>query len=50
MNVFEKLPKSLKKTIRYIYQDITTLEKLDEIEKELRFHLQKRKNQLEMEK
>ncbi|MFD1637404.1 LytR family transcriptional regulator [Evansella tamaricis] len=48
MKLFDTLPKSIKKTIRYINQDIHSLEKLSLIEKELLDHLQRRKEQLEM--
>lgn len=50
MKVFEQLPKSMKKAIRYIHQDVTCIEKLDQIEKELIKHLQKRKETLKIGK
>jgi hypothetical protein len=36
MKSFDDLPKSIKKTIRYIKQDVNDIEKLEEIERELR--------------
>ncbi|MDQ0254453.1 hypothetical protein J2S74_001832 [Evansella vedderi] len=49
MKLFDKLPKSIKKSIRYINQDVTSLDKLLQIEKELNKHIQKRKKQLDGE-
>ncbi|MFD2656620.1 LytR family transcriptional regulator [Gracilibacillus thailandensis] len=46
MKLFNNLPKSVKKTIRYIYQDVKSIEKLEQIEKELVTHIEKRKEQL----
>ncbi|MDG5789297.1 LytR family transcriptional regulator [Evansella sp. AB-P1] len=46
MKVFDKMPKSIKKTIRYIHQDVNSLEKLVEIERELMLHMNKRKEML----
>jgi hypothetical protein len=46
MRAFKALPKSLKKTIRYIVQDVHSLEKLEFIEKTIQFYIQKRKAEL----
>jgi hypothetical protein len=46
MEAFKQLPKSIKKTIRYIFQDVDSLEKLEFIEKTIFFYIQKRKAQL----
>jgi hypothetical protein len=46
MKAFKQLPKSIKKTIRYIVQDVDSLEKLEFIEKTIHFYIQKRKAQL----
>jgi hypothetical protein len=46
MEAFKQLPKSIKKTIRYIIQDVNSLEKLELIEKTINFYIKKRKSQL----
>ena len=47
MNPFDQLPKSLKKLLRYINQDVNSLDKLEQIEKTLEFYINKRKFVLE---
>ncbi|PTR45863.1 LytR family transcriptional regulator [Geobacillus thermodenitrificans] len=44
--IFQQLPKSVKKTIRYILQDVQSLEKLERIEKTIHYYIQKRKKEL----
>jgi hypothetical protein len=46
MRNFNNLPKSVKKTLRYIYQDIHSLEKLEEIETQIVLMIKKRKKEL----
>ena len=46
MSLFQQLPKSLKKTIRYILQDVHSLEKLEWMEKTIHYYIQKRKKEL----
>jgi len=46
MPSFQQLPKSMKKTIRYILQDVQSLEKLERIEKTIHYYIQKRKKEL----
>ncbi|WP_256240787.1 LytR family transcriptional regulator [Bacillus sp. V3B] len=46
MNIFDQLPKSLKKTVRYILQDIHSIDKLEEIQRILNKYINKRKQQL----
>ncbi|ATA61615.1 hypothetical protein GS458_3188 [Geobacillus stearothermophilus] len=46
MPSFQQLPKSVKKTIRYILQDVHSLEKLEWMEKMIRYYIQKRKKEL----
>ncbi|BDG45211.1 hypothetical protein BV455_02000 [Parageobacillus caldoxylosilyticus] len=43
---FQQLPKSMKKMIRYILQDVQSLEKLERIEKTIHYYIQKRKKEL----
>ncbi|MFB5282772.1 LytR family transcriptional regulator [Peribacillus sp. Hz7] len=47
MNIFDKLPKSVKKTLRYIKQDIHSIDKLEEIQKVLNNQIDKRKQQIQ---
>ena len=47
LNIFDKLPKSIKKTLRYIKQDIHSIDKLEEIQKVLNTQIDKRKQQLQ---
>ena len=49
MKLFDTLLKSIKKTIRYIHQDVKSVEKLEEIERQLVLNLQKRKEVLKAE-
>jgi hypothetical protein len=44
---FNKLPKSLKKTLRYIKQDVHSVDKLEEINKIVTIYIDKRKQQLQ---
>ena len=46
MHIFDQLPKSVKKTLRYILQDVHSIDKLEEIQKALNIHINKRKQQL----
>ncbi|SHP74386.1 Uncharacterised protein [Mycobacteroides abscessus subsp. abscessus] len=46
MKPFDKLPKNIKKTIRYINQDTNSLEDLERLEKTLYSIIEKRKKQL----
>jgi hypothetical protein len=46
LNIFDKLPKSVKKTLRFIKQDVHSIDKLEEIQKVLNAHINKRKQQL----
>lgn len=46
MNPFDQLPKSIKKTIRFIKQDVYSIEKLETIEKELLRYISERKKEL----
>ena len=46
MKNFNKLPKSIKKSIRYISQDIKDIEKLEEIERTLFHFIKARKTEL----
>ncbi|AGX06285.1 MULTISPECIES: hypothetical protein [Bacillus] len=46
MKDFDRLPKSIKKTIRYINQDVKTIEQLDRIEKKLNQQLADRRKKL----
>ena len=47
MTIFDKLPKSVKKTLRYILQDVHSIDKLEEIQRILNMYINKRKQQLE---
>jgi hypothetical protein len=49
MKDFDRLPKSIKKTIRYINQDVKTIEQLDLIEKKLKQQLADRRKKLLMD-
>jgi hypothetical protein len=46
---FDQLPKSIKKSLRYINQDIKSVEKLEQLEKILQNSIKKRKLQLKNE-
>ncbi|MDQ0974593.1 hypothetical protein QFZ31_004471 [Neobacillus niacini] len=46
---FDQLPKSIKKSLRYINQDIKSIEKLEKLEKTLQIYIKKRKLQLKNE-
>jgi hypothetical protein len=46
MEQFKQLPKSRKKTIRYIIQDVNSVEKLEFIEKTINYYIKKRRSQL----
>lgn len=46
MKSFDTLPKSIKKTLRYINQDVQSLEKLEQIEKIMNYYIDKRKHHL----
>ncbi|WP_197218052.1 LytR family transcriptional regulator [Cytobacillus firmus] len=46
MKDFDAFPKSIKKALRYIQQDIKSLEKLECIEQELFMKINKRKREL----
>ncbi len=50
MKRFDQLPKSIKKTIRYISQDVETIEDLEQLENLLAVSIQKKKRQLLAEK
>lgn len=50
MKPFDKLPKSIKKTIRYINQDIKSIEDLESLEKTLIIKIDLRKQQLKVNK
>jgi hypothetical protein len=47
LTIFDKLPKSVKKTLRYILQDVHSIDKLEEIQRSLNMYINKRKQQLE---
>jgi len=47
LTIFDKLPKSVKKTLRYILQDVHSIDKLEEIQRILNMYINKRKQQLE---
>ncbi|WP_043906203.1 hypothetical protein [Parageobacillus genomosp. 1] len=49
MSSFQQLPKSMKKMIRYVLQDVQSLEKLEWMEKTLSDYIQKRKKELKNE-
>ncbi|KGM46072.1 LytR family transcriptional regulator [Neobacillus niacini] len=49
MIAFEQLPKSIKKSLRYINQDVKSIEKLEQLEKTLVLYIKKRKLQLKKE-
>jgi len=49
MKSFDTLPKSVKKTLRYISQDVPSIEKLEQIQKTVDYYINKRKQQLEKE-
>ncbi|PLT31772.1 LytR family transcriptional regulator [Peribacillus deserti] len=46
MKIFDSLPKSIKKTLRYINQDVDSLYKLEELQATLNHYIEKRKRQL----
>ncbi|MBM7662544.1 hypothetical protein JOC85_003351 [Bacillus mesophilus] len=45
MDYFDDLPKSVKKTLRYIQQDINSLEKLEQIEALILAKINKKKQE-----
>ncbi|MEH7180562.1 LytR family transcriptional regulator [Neobacillus vireti] len=49
MIAFDQLPKSIKKSLRYINQDVKSIEKLELLEKALVLSIKKRKLQLKNE-
>ncbi|AYA78098.1 LytR family transcriptional regulator [Bacillus sp. Y1] len=46
MKPFDKLPKNIKKTIRYINQDVKTLEDLEQLEKTICSSIERKKEKL----
>lgn len=46
---FDKLPKTIKKTLRYINQDVNSLQKLEELEKTINLIIDKKKKRLREE-
>lgn len=46
MKSFDELPKSIKKTLRYINQDVQSMETLEQIEKIIGNYIHRRKKQL----
>jgi hypothetical protein len=46
MKKFDELPKSVKKTIRYINQDVKSIKNLEHLETIIDLYIQKRKKQL----
>lgn len=50
MNSFDKLPRTIKKTVRYINQDVNSLEKLERIERIMNRYINKKKAELMKEK
>jgi hypothetical protein len=46
MKPFDKLPKNIKKTIRYINQDVKTLEDLEQLEKTIFSSIERKKEKL----
>ncbi|MED0716156.1 hypothetical protein ACTHHL_09245 [Aeribacillus composti] len=48
MEINKKLPKCIKKAVRYINQDVNTIEKLDDIKDTLDYFINRRKNQMKM--
>lgn len=48
MKSFDKLPKNIKKTIRYINQDIKSLDDLENLEKTINLSIDLRKKQLKL--
>lgn len=50
MNSFSRLPKSFKKSLRYIKQEVTSLEMLENIEKLFNLYISNRKLQLKNNK
>jgi hypothetical protein len=45
MKSFDELPKSLKKVLRYINQDVNSIEKLEQIEKTIEQSIKIKKHQ-----
>ncbi|MGP3560201.1 LytR family transcriptional regulator [Geobacillus sp. BK01] len=45
MSFFQQQPKSVKKVIRYILQDVHSLDTLEQLEKMIRYYIQKRKRE-----
>ena len=50
LNMFEQLPKSVKKTLRYIKQDVHSIEKLEAIKEILNIYINRRKEQLQKQR
>ncbi|MDQ0226800.1 LytR family transcriptional regulator [Metabacillus niabensis] len=50
MNSFDKLPRTIKKTVRYINQDVNSLEKLERIERIMNRYINKKRVELKKEK
>jgi len=48
--MFEQLPKSIKKTLRYIRQDVHSIEKLEAIQKIFNIYINRRKDQLQKQR
>ena len=48
--MFEQLPKSVKKTLRYIRQDVHSIEKLEAIQRILNSYINRRKEQLQKQR
>lgn len=46
MKPFDKLPKNIKKTIRYINQDVKSIEDLEHLEQTIFSFIERRKTQL----
>jgi len=50
LNMFEQLPRSVKKTLRYIRQDVHSIEKLEAIQRILNSYINRRKEQLQKQR
>lgn len=46
LSIFERQPKSIKRTVRYILQDVHSIEKLEEIQSIINIFINRRKKQL----
>ncbi|MBM7606276.1 hypothetical protein JOC75_004324 [Metabacillus crassostreae] len=46
MNSFDKLPRSIKKTLRYIKQDVKSIETLEMLEKTINSYIEKKRDEL----